>query len=177
VLESEEHALSRNAKIYCKLTGFGSSGDADHITTAREDGAGAVAAMTSAMAHAGINSSDIWSVNAHATSTPLGDFAEASAVAKVISGSNALVTSNKGSIGHLLGAAGALESVFSVLSVHEGIVPPSINIDNLDPKIEELGLNIVRRKVCDKVTKKRALLKNSFGFGGTNASLVFESYN
>ena len=96
---------------------------------------------------------------------------------KLLNGSDALVTSNKGSIGHLLGAAGALESIFSVLSVYEGIVPPSINIDHLDPQIEKLGLNIVRSKVCDTTTKRRTLLKNSFGFGGTNASLVLESYD
>ena len=153
------------------------------------------------MSEAGVGAGDqVWSVNAHATSTPLGDQAEAGAIASVLHGSSpmvtsnkgtigagaiasvlhgsrAMVTSNKGSIGHLLGAAGAVEAVFSVLSVCEGIVPPTINIDNLDTNIEKLNLNIVKgTKVCDTSTKRRILLKNSFGFGGTNASLIFESY-
>ena len=128
-----------------------------------------------ALTEAGVD--QVWSVNAHATSTPLGDKAEAGAISSVLHGSNAHVTSNKGSIGHLLGAAGAVEAVFSVLSVFEGVVPPNLNIDNLDPYIEKLNLNIVRGdKVCDTSTMKRILLKNSFGFGGTNASLVFENY-
>merc|ERR1719282_261256 len=183
VLESEQHARDRGARIYCRLSGFGSSGDADHITTAREDGAGARAAMEAAMSEAGVGAGDqVWSVNAHATSTPLGDQAEAGAIASVLHGSEAgaiasvlhgsraMVTSNKGSIGHLLGAAGAVEAVFSVLSVCQGIVPPTINIDNLDTNIENLNLNIVKgTKVCDTSTKRRILLKNSFGFGGTNA--------
>ena len=133
--------------------------------------------MEAALTEAGVGPDQVWSVNAHATSTPLGDKAEAGAISSVLQGSNAHVTSNKGSIGHLLGAAGAVEAVFSVLSVFEGIVPPNINIDNLDTNIEKLNLNIVRgAAVCDTSTMRRVLLKNSFGFGGTNASLVFENY-
>ena len=133
--------------------------------------------MKAALTEAEVEPYQVWSVNAHATSTPLGDKAEAGAISGVLHGSNAHVTSNKGSIGHLLGAAGAVEAVFSVLSVYEGIVPPNINIDNLDPDIGKLNLNIVRdTAVCDISTKRRILLKNSFGFGGTNASLVFENY-
>lgn len=114
-------------------------------------------------------------MNAHATSTPLGDRAEAAAISQVVGGSPCHVTSNKGAMGHLLGAAGAVEAVFSVLSVKTGLVPPSINIESLDTDIAGLGLNIVREKlVCD--SEKRILLKNSFGFGGTNASLIFENY-
>ena len=134
--------------------------------------------MTAAMTDAGVQSSDIWSVNAHATSTPLGDKAEAGAIASVLSGWPAHVTSNKGSIGHLLGAAGAVESVFSVMSVYEGIVPPTINIQNIDPEIVKLNLKIVKNSyVCDFNSSRRVLLKNSFGFGGTNACLIFESYS
>jgi len=173
VLEREDHAVARGAKIYCRVVGYGSSGDADHITTAREDGAGAINAMAAALRDAGIDGSDIWSVNAHATSTPLGDKAECGAIRSVLGGSQAYVTSNKGSIGHLLGAAGAVESVFSVLSVEQGIVPPSVNIDQIDSKLGQ-SLNIVIDKcIVDQSSKRRLLLKNSFGFGGTNVSLVF----
>ena len=176
VLESEQHARERGANIHCTISGFGSSGDADHVTTAREDGAGAVSAMEKALQEAGVAGEEVWAVNAHATSTPLGDRAEATALARVLEGGRALVTSNKGALGHLLGAAGAVEAVFSVLSVKTGRVPPCINIETLDPNIAKLGLNIVRGEavVCD--AEKRILLKNSFGFGGTNASLVFENY-
>jgi len=174
VLEREEHALSRGARIYCRIVGYGSSGDANHITTAREDGAGAINAINAALRDAGVEGSDIWSVNAHAASTPLGDKAECTAIRSVLDGSPAYVTSNKGSIGHLLGAAGAVESVFSVLSVQEGIVPPSVNIEQLDNKLAE-DLNIVvGKKVLDLSNERRVLLKNSFGFGGTNVSLIFE---
>jgi len=174
VLEREEHALSRGARIYCRIVGYGSSGDANHITTAREDGAGAINAINAALKDAGVEGSDIWSVNAHATSTPLGDKAECTAIRSVLDGSPAYVTSNKGSIGHLLGAAGAVESVFSVLSVQEGIVPPSVNIEQLDNNLAE-DLNIVvGKKVLDLGNERRVLLKNSFGFGGTNVSLIFE---
>lgn len=174
VLEREEHALARGARVYCRVTGYGSSGDADHITTAREDGAGAINAMKAALKDADVKGSDIWSVNAHATSTPLGDRAECVAIKSVLRGGPAYVTSNKGSIGHLLGAAGAVESVFSVMSVCEGIVPPSVNVEQLDSELGE-DLNIVLgSKVTDQGNKKRILLKNSFGFGGTNVSLIFE---
>ena len=135
--------------------------------------------MTQALTEAGVRGEEVWAVNAHATSTPLGDRAEAAAIARVVGGgeSPCHVTSNKGALGHLLGAAGAVEAVFSVLSVKSGVIPPSINIQSLDSDIAGLGLNIVRERklVCDR--QKRILLKNSFGFGGTNASLVFENYS
>ena len=106
--------------------------------------------MEAALSEAGVAGGQVWSVNAHATSTPLGDRAEAGAISSVTGGSRALVTSNKGSIGHLLGAAGAVEAVFSALSVMEGVVPPTINTVTLDPDIENMGLNIVRNKEVDK---------------------------
>jgi len=177
VLEREEHALERGAKVYCRLAGYGSSGDADHITTAREDGAGAINAMKAALKDAQIEGTDVWSVNAHATSTPLGDKAECRAIRSVLDGSPAYVTSNKGAMGHLLGAAGAVESVFSVLSVLEGVIPPSVNIDNLDNEVGgELNI-VVGNKVVEVGNDRNILLKNSFGFGGTNVSLVFEKYS
>ena len=177
ILETEKHAVERGAKVYCRLVGYGSSGDADHITTAREDGAGAINAMQAALTDAQLDGSDVWSINAHATSTPLGDKAECVAIRSVLGGSSAYVTSNKGSIGHLLGAAGAVESVFSVLSVTEGVVPPSVNVDNMDSELKE-GLNIViGNKIVDTESDRKVLIKNSFGFGGTNVSLVFESYS
>ena len=111
--------------------------------------------MEAALSEAGVDGGQVWSVNAHATSTPLGDRAEAGAISGLTSGSGALVTSNKGSIGHLLGAAGAVESVFSVMSVMEGVVPPTINTETLDPEIERMGLNIVRNK---EVQVKRFIL-------------------
>jgi len=174
VLEREQHAVDRGASIYCKISGYGSSGDADHITTAREDGAGAINAMQSALHDAKIRADEIWSINAHATSTPLGDRAECKAIRSILNGSAAHVTSNKGSIGHLLGAAGAVESVFSVLSVKDGIIPPCINIENLDSELGE-NLNIVVHEKKIDFSGRRCLLKNSFGFGGTNVSLVFET--
>eukprot|EP00092_Neocalanus_flemingeri_P037415 GFUD01040741.1.p1 GENE.GFUD01040741.1~~GFUD01040741.1.p1 ORF type:complete len:440 (+),score=86.03 GFUD01040741.1:39-1358(+) len=177
VLEREEHAVERGAKVYCKVVGYGSSGDADHITTAREDGAGAINAMQAALKDAQVESADVWSVNAHATSTPLGDKAECRAIRSVLGGSSAYVTSNKGGIGHLLGAAGAVESVFSALSVMEGVVPPCVNIDSVDSEFVE-GLNIViGKKIVDTGSDRRILIKNSFGFGGTNVSLIFENYS
>jgi len=174
VLETEEHALARGAKIYCELAGYGSSGDAEHVTTAREDGKGAAQAMLAALEDAEVEGSEVWSVNAHATSTPLGDRAECTALRQVVKES-CLVTSNKGSLGHTLGAAGALESVFSVLSLVEGVVPPCTNLESVDPDCCN-GLTLVQGDLYkEKSTSPRIVLKNSFGFGGTNVSLIFRS--
>jgi len=174
VLEREEHALARGAKIYCELAGYGSSGDAEHVTTAREDGKGAAQAMLAALEDAEVDGDQVWSVNAHATSTPLGDRAECTALRQVVKES-CLVTSNKGSLGHTLGAAGALESIFSVLSLVQGIVPPCANLEEADPDCSR-GLNLVQGgPYREKDQAQRIVLKNSFGFGGTNVSLVFQS--
>jgi len=174
VLEREEHALARGAKIYCELVGYGSSGDAEHVTTAREDGKGAAQAMLAALEDAELEGDQVWSVNAHATSTPLGDRAECTALRQVVKES-CLVTSNKGSLGHTLGAAGALESIFSVLSLVQGIVPPCANLEEADPECS-YGLKIVQGgPYTEKDQGPRIVLKNSFGFGGTNVSLVFQS--
>lgn len=177
VMEREEHAKKRGARIYCELAGYGSSGDAGHVTSAREDGSGAVEAMEAALHEAGVQGEDVWSVNAHATSTPLGDRAECNALRQVV-GDQCLVTSNKGSIGHLLGAAGAVESVFSVLSVVHNLVPPCTNLELPDKEVVE-GLRLVVGEATTQQQRqpgsRRTLLKNSFGFGGTNVSLVFRS--
>jgi len=185
VLESLQHARERNASIYCELLGYGMSGDADHITAAREDGRGAYLAMKSALKCLPSDCLDhIWQINAHATSTPRGDMAELGAINSLLSGSrsNPLITANKSCMGHLLGAAGGVESCFAALSIQENVVPPSINITELDTDITK-GLNIVveRRfspaeaEVPDHLPN-RMVLKNSFGFGGTNVSLLFAQY-
>jgi len=183
VLESLDHALARDARIYCEVLGYGLSGDASHITAAREDGMGALNAMSNALKDLPEDAKDhLWMVNCHATSTPIGDMAEMSAVRKLLktTKSEPYVTSNKGSVGHLLGAAGGVESVFSIMAMNENIIPPSINIENIDHAVAE-GLNIVANvktesssqlNVPDNIPKKLTL-KNSFGFGGTNVSLVF----
>src|SRR6202789_4433389 len=170
MLEEYEHAKARGAKIYAELTGYGLSGDAHHITAPAEDGDGGFRAMQMALKRAGLAASDIDYVNAHGTSTPLGDEIELKAVERLFGNAagKMSMSSTKSSIGHLLGAAGAVEAIFCVLAMRDQIVPPTLNLDN--PSVAtELGL-------VPLVAKKRevkAVLSNSFGFGGTNASLVF----
>ncbi|EJW11885.1 3-oxoacyl-[acyl-carrier-protein] synthase, KASII [Rhodovulum sp. PH10] len=170
VLEELEHARARGAKIYAELIGYGLTGDAYHITAPTEDGDGAYRCMTMAIKRAGISAADIDYVNAHGTSTPLGDEIELSAVQRVIGNDAAHVSmsSTKSSTGHLLGAAGAVEAIFSILAMRDGIAPPTINLDN--PSVDT-PIDLVPHQA-----KKRDIdiaLSNSFGFGGTNASLVF----
>lgn len=170
VLEELEHAKSRGAKIYGEVKGYGLSGDAHHITAPADDGDGGFRAMKMALSRAELNCEDIDYINAHGTSTPLGDEIELSAVKRLF-GDDAFglsMSSTKSSIGHLLGAAGAVEAIFGLLAMQEGVVPPTLNLD--DPS-EGCDLNLVpheanERPIC-------AVLSNSFGFGGTNASLVF----
>ena len=170
VLEEYEHAKARGATIYAEFIGFGMSGDAHHITAPPEDGAGAALAMTNAIKDAGIAPSDLDYVNAHATSTPLGDRAETVAI-KTALGDSAMkvaVSSTKSVTGHLLGAAGAIEAIFSVLALRDQIAPPTINLDNPDPDCDlDYVPNTARKMKID------VALSNSFGFGGTNGSLVF----
>jgi 3-oxoacyl-[acyl-carrier-protein] synthase II len=173
VLEELEHAKRRGAKIYAEIIGYGMSGDANHITAPAEDGNGAYRCMQAALKRAGISVSDIDYVNAHGTSTPLGDEIELRAVERIM-GNNAgklSMSSTKSAVGHLLGAAGAVEAIFSVLAIRDGIVPPTLNLDN--PSVET-PIDLV-----PKVAKKKevnTVLSNSFGFGGTNASLIMRRY-
>jgi 3-oxoacyl-[acyl-carrier-protein] synthase II len=170
VLEEYEHAKARGAKIYAELTGFGMSGDAYHMTSPPADGAGAALSMENALRDADMSASDVQYVNAHGTSTPAGDTAECSAV-KAVFGSaihQVAVSSTKSMIGHLLGAAGAVEAIFSVLAIRDQIAPPTINLD--DPE-DGCDINFVPHHA--QKMKIDGVLSNSFGFGGTNGSLVF----
>jgi 3-oxoacyl-[acyl-carrier-protein] synthase II len=170
VLEEYDHAKARGAKIYAELVGYGLSGDAYHITAPTPDGDGAFRCMTAAIKRAGISSSEIDYINAHGTSTPLGDEIELGAVHRLVGNAagRMSMSSTKSSIGHLLGAAGAVEAIFSILALRDGVVPPTINLDN--PSVDtpiDLVPHRSKKKDIDVV------LSNSFGFGGTNASLVF----
>ncbi|MGF6189614.1 beta-ketoacyl-ACP synthase II [Serratia sp. 2723] len=171
VLEEYEHAKKRGAKIYAEIVGFGMSSDAYHMTSPPENGAGAALAMENALRDAGVTTSQIGYVNAHGTSTPAGDKAETQAV-KSVFGSDAkrvMVSSTKSMTGHLLGAAGAIESIFTVLALRDQAVPPTINLDNPD---EGCDLDFVPHEA--RQTKDMEFtLCNSFGFGGTNGSLIF----
>ncbi len=172
VLEELEHARSRGAKIYAEVIGYGLAGDAYHITAPAEDGDGGFRAMRAAIAHAGIEAGDIDYINAHGTSTPLGDEIELGAVERLLGNAAGKVTmsSTKSATGHLLGAAGAIEAVFSILALRDQIAPPTLNLDN--PSVEtaiDLAPHHARRRKID------IALSNSVGFGGTNASVIFKS--
>jgi len=171
VLEEYEHAIARGAKIYAEVVGYGLSGDAYHITAPASDGDGGFRAMNLSLARAGIDPSQIDYINAHGTSTPLGDEIELGAVERMLgaSASKATMSSTKSSIGHLLGAAGAVEAAFTALAIRDQIAPPTINLDN--PSIET-AIDLVPHKA--KKMEINVALSNSFGFGGTNASLVFK---
>ena len=173
VLEELEHAKRRGATIYAEVKGYGLSGDAYHITSPSEDGDGGYRAMKSALRHAQLLPSDIDYINAHGTSTPVGDEIEITAVTRLFG--NAIervsMSSTKSSIGHLLGAAGAVEAIYSTLAMRDNIAPPTINLDNLSV---ETPLDLVPHKPRSK--EINAIMSNSFGFGGTNASLVLTRY-
>ena len=172
VLEELEHAKARGANIMAEVVGFGLSGDAHHITAPAEDGSGAQRCMEAALKRAGANPEDIDYINAHGTSTPLGDEIELAAVERVFGDhSNGLsMSSTKSAIGHLLGAAGAVESIFSILAMRDGVVPPTLNLDN--PSVDS-DIDLVPHQAKEHPVK--TVLSNSFGFGGTNASLVFKA--
>jgi 3-oxoacyl-[acyl-carrier-protein] synthase II len=170
VLEDYDHAKRRGARIYAELVGYGMSGDAHHITAPAEDGDGAFRCMTAAMKRAGVSPSELDYINAHGTSTPLGDEIELNAVHRLVGNAAGRISmsSTKSSVGHLLGAAGAVEAIFSILAIRDGVAPPTINLDN--PSVEtpiDLVAHQARKREINIV------LSNSFGFGGTNASLVF----
>ncbi|HEY1261804.1 MAG TPA: beta-ketoacyl-ACP synthase II [Stellaceae bacterium] len=170
VLEEYEHAKKRDAKIYAEVIGYGMSGDAFHLTAPAENGNGAFRSMRNALRRAGLAVDEIDYINAHGTSTPLGDEVELGAVKRLFGGHayKLSMSSTKSAIGHLLGAAGSVEAIFSILAIRDGVVPPTLNLDNPSPSCD---IDLV-----PKVAKERKVafaLSNSFGFGGTNASLVF----
>jgi 3-oxoacyl-[acyl-carrier-protein] synthase II len=170
ILEDYDHAQARGAKIYAEVIGYGLSSDAYHITAPAEDGDGAYRCMQMAVKKAGISVSDIDYINAHGTSTPMGDEIELNAVTRLVGNAagKLSMSSTKSAVGHLLGAAGAVEAIYSVLAIRDGIAPPTLNLDN--PSVEttiDLVPHVAKKRQIDTV------LSNSFGFGGTNASLVF----
>jgi 3-oxoacyl-[acyl-carrier-protein] synthase II len=172
VLEEYEQARARGAQIYAEMIGFGMSGDAHHITAPPEDGEGARLAMSNAIRDAGIALSDVDYINAHATSTGLGDLAETVAIKRTLGehAKKVAVSSTKSMTGHLLGAAGVVEAIFSILAIRDGILPPTINLENPDEGCDLDYVPGVARKA-----RVRVALSNSFGFGGTNGSLVFRA--
>ena len=184
VLESEEHARRRGARVYAELCGYGMSADAFHISAPADNGSGMISVMQAALADAGVTPGEIDYVNAHGTSTPTGDPIEIRAVRAVFGDHTRelAISSTKSMTGHLLGAAGGVEAVFSVLAVERDVAPPTANLDNLDPEISggagdssSLGREVFVPHE-GRATKIRAAMSNSFGFGGTNAALVFRKY-
>ncbi len=173
VLEEYEHAKRRGAKIYAEIIGYGLSGDAYHITAPSEDGSGGFRAMRGALKNAGINPDQVDYINAHGTSTPLGDEIEVKAVKRLFGSAvdKLSMSSTKSSIGHLLGAAGSVEAIYSVLAMQNGVLPPTLNLHN--PSESCLGIDLVPLQAKEKTVK--VALSNSFGFGGTNASLLFRA--
>ena len=172
VLEELEHAKARGATVYRELIGFGMSGDAFHITAPPEDGEGARKCMTAALNDAGIPADEVDYLNAHGTSTPVGDIGETVGIHRSFGAAadGLLVSSTKSVTGHLLGAAGVVEAIFSLLAMRDQVVPPTMNLDNQDPACD---LDYVANEARDATVK--TVMSNSFGFGGTNASLIFRA--
>ncbi|MEV6134942.1 KasA/KasB family beta-ketoacyl-ACP synthase [Nocardia sp. NPDC051990] len=170
VLETEEHAKARGATIHARLLGAGITSDGYHLVAPDPDGAGAARAMTKAIQIAGLTPKDITHINAHATATPVGDSAEANAINKAV-GNHASVYAPKSALGHSIGAVGALESILTVLSIRDGVVPPTLNLDNQDPDID---LDVVHGEVRNQEIEYA--INNSFGFGGHNVALAFGRY-
>ena len=173
VLEERQHAIARGANIYAEIKGYGMSGDAYHITAPAETGDGGFRAMQAAVKDANLSSSDLDYINAHGTSTPLGDMIELRAIGKLLQHNidNTSISSTKSATGHLLGAAGAIEAIYSILSIVNQIVPPTNNL--LNPDNETSGFDLV--PIHAKKRSVKNVLSNSFGFGGTNASLLIGS--
>jgi 3-oxoacyl-[acyl-carrier-protein] synthase II len=172
VLEEYEHAKKRGAKIYAEVVGYGLSGDAYHVTSPSEDGDGGFRAMKAAIRRAGITPDQIDYINAHGTSTPLGDDIELTAIKRMFGDAlkKISISSTKSAIGHLLGAAGAVEAIYSIKAIQTGILPPTLNLE--DPSDVAAGIDLVPLKAKER--KVGIALSNSFGFGGTNACLIFK---
>lgn len=172
VLEEYEHAVARGAKIYAEVAGYGLSGDAYHITAPAPGGEGGMRAMQAALNDAGMSPADVDYINAHGTSTGLGDLGELSAVKTLFAGADVCMSSTKSMTGHLLGAAGAVEAIFCVMAIRDGIVPPTINLENPEDEVGDFNLvpNVAQNRPVN------VALSNSFGFGGTNASLVIKRF-
>lgn len=168
VLERADRAAARGARVYARLGGYGITSDAYHITGNHPEGIGQIAAMTQAMRMAGLSGSDVGHVNAHATSTVVGDVGEAAAIRKAV-GDHPVVTAPKGALGHLVGGAGAVESIVTILSIYHGIVPATLNLENLDPKVQLDVVSGEPRKI-----DLTAAISNSFGFGGHNTALLYQ---
>ena len=174
VLEEYEHAKARGAKIYAEIVGGGMSADAYHLTATHPEGVGAILGMQAALDDAEITVNDIDYLNAHATSTPLGDMSELKAVSKLFSNSpNLSISATKSMTGHLLGAAGAVEAIASIMAIKENVIPPTINTVELDPNIPQ-GLDIILGKKKEKIVNYA--MSNTFGFGGHNATVIFKKY-
>jgi 3-oxoacyl-[acyl-carrier-protein] synthase II len=172
ILEEEQHAIKRGAKIYGVVSGAGMSSDGYHIAAPEPEGAGAARAMKFALADANAKATDVVHINAHATSTPVGDIAEYKAMRSALGGAldNVVVTATKSMTGHLLGGAGAVESVFTILGLKEGLIPPTLNLDNQD---EEIKVNVAKNKPVKLSSGANFALNNSFGFGGHNVCIAF----
>ena len=170
VLEEYEHAKARGAKIYAEIAGFGMTADAHHMTAPLEDGSGAARCMSLALQNADLSPNDVDYINAHGTSTPLGDMVEFNAVKTIFGDAPVAMSSTKSCTGHLLGAAGGVEAIYSALSIQTGVLPPTINLENPEP--ETAGFNLVPNTAQEK--EVRVALSNSFGFGGTNGTLILK---
>ena len=172
VLEEYEHAIKRGAKIYAEVAGYGLSGDAYHITAPAPGGEGGLRAMQAALKDAGMQPGDVDYINAHGTSTGLGDMGELAAVKTLFAGADVSMSSTKSMTGHLLGAAGGIETIFCVMAIRDGIVPPTINLENPEEEVGDFDLvpNVAKKRTVD------VALSNSFGFGGTNASLIIKRF-
>lgn len=175
ILEEYEHAKKRGVKIYGEIVGAAMTADAYHLTATHPEGAGAIQCMKFALEEAGLTIQDVEYLNAHATSTPTGDLSEIKAISRLLDGNyaNLHISATKSMTGHLLGAAGAIEAIFCVKAINEGVVPPTINTETLDPAIPE-GIQIVTKHAIEK--KVKVALSNTFGFGGHNASVVFKEF-
>lgn len=175
MIEELEHALNRGAKIYCELAGYGAASDAYHVAATHPEGLGAVLAMQEALRDAGITPGDVTYINAHATSTPVGDISECKAIERVFKGylDKIQISATKSMTGHLLGAAGAVESIACIKAIGQSIIPPTINLREVDPEINP-QLNFTPDKALHK--EVNIALNNTFGFGGHTSTTVFRKY-